>query len=152
VEPDYFPLRRGNVFFSTLKRLKKKRGVSLIEVLVALFLLSIALLALAQLVGTSTKLMAKSVNREKATLFAVQKIEGFEASSDLFDQPDGVISSDTEGAFSWEADLVDVEGEADFGFPAKRITLTVTWDAVAGDNSVVLERVVSPHAALTVSD
>jgi prepilin-type N-terminal cleavage/methylation domain-containing protein len=61
----------------TLKLLRRSKGFSLIEVLVALFILAIALLALAGLMVTTTRNNSFGGHMTEAATFAQDKLEEF---------------------------------------------------------------------------
>ena len=64
-----------------LKSLKRAKGFSLIEVLIALFILSISLLALAGLMVTTTRNNSFGSNMTEAATFAQDKFEELKVSS-----------------------------------------------------------------------
>ena len=57
----------------------KRRGFSLIEALVALMLLTVALIPMAALPAATSRLYAASAAREQAALLAVQKLDELES-------------------------------------------------------------------------
>ncbi|MDD5515797.1 MAG: prepilin-type N-terminal cleavage/methylation domain-containing protein, partial [Synergistales bacterium] len=70
---------------------KQRKGFSLVEVLIAMVILAIALLALAGVVVSTTMLMAHTIDKEKAVNLGAEKLETLEADYDgIVDSADAV--------------------------------------------------------------
>jgi prepilin-type N-terminal cleavage/methylation domain-containing protein len=141
--------------------MKKSKGMSLVEILIAVFLLSIALLAIASSFASSTSLMAHTVDREKATLLAVEIMDyiGSQIDTDqtddwglsyddlkdsLEDPAVGIVIPSIFTLESWDVASVASNDHL------KIVNLTITWNGVGQNNSVVLERAFSPFASVNV--
>jgi prepilin-type N-terminal cleavage/methylation domain-containing protein len=104
----------------------KKNGFALVEVLIALSILSITLMSVYSAVGASTTILSGSGNRTKAMLIAKNKLNEFIASGlrgpDLNSEPvDGYPD------FTYSRGSEKYEN---FLFPtlaAKKYTITVNW-------------------------
>jgi len=117
---------------------RRRAGISLVEVLIALVILAIALLAMAGTSIMTTKLLSHTIEREDATFLAVSKLEELE-SLDLDTLAD---NSDSVGGFTrqWV-----VSGDA----TGVRVTVTVTWNGVSGNGQLSVQRDLSPFAHWT---
>ena len=107
---------------------KQRKGFSLVEVLIAMVILAIALMAIAGVVLSTTMLMAHSMERETAFSLAGEKLDDLEQ-----DYDDIVNGSDNVGKFArqWTvSELNDV----------KTVEISVTWNGVVGTRSVSMER------------
>lgn len=141
------------MFFSILKRLKKKRkkGMSLIEVLISLIILAIALLSLAKMPPLTTMLMAKSIHYEEASLIAQQQLEYLEGCS--FDSEP--LSGDHNFEYALDSvsrDFFDCDYTVtnQFDDNGKLVTVTISWD---GDkHKVEIDRTLSRFSQRTVAD
>jgi prepilin-type N-terminal cleavage/methylation domain-containing protein len=142
--------------------MKKSKGMSLVEILIAVFLLSIALLAIASSFASSTSLMAHTVDREKATLLAVEIMDYIGSQIDTDQTDDWGLSYDDlkdsledpavgivviPSIFTLEPWNVASVASNDH---LKIVNLTITWNGVGQNNSVVLERAFSPFASVNV--
>jgi prepilin-type N-terminal cleavage/methylation domain-containing protein len=114
-------------------RRRYQKAFSLPETIIALLILSIAILAIAGVPIMSSKLMLQTTHREQAMFLAVQALDALEA------QPFNVSvsSEDVIGSFSLKAEKpVFVESQ-----PQNYIgKATVTWRSVTGQSSLTLER------------
>ena len=137
--------------------MKKSKGMSLVEILIAVFLLSVALLAIASSFASSTSLMAHTVDREKATLLAVEIMDYIGSQIDT-DQTDdwGLSYDDLEDSLE-NPESMDVPNNFTV-LPwslssedhLRTVNLTITWDGVGQNNSVVIERAFSPIGNVNV--
>lgn len=111
---------------------KKKKGFSLVEVLIAMMILSIALLSLAAVVISTTMLLSHSVDRETAIGLVVGKLDGLEG----LDYGDIVSGSEQVGekyTLSWVV-------SEDTAKEIKTVTANATWRGVLGERTVEAER------------
>ncbi len=99
-----------------MNRHRKQLGSSMVEVLVALVILSVGLLGLAMLQGKSMRLNTDAMLRSQATLLATEIIEGMRVNLTGADAGLYVASSkpaacgsctDANGALSANRDLID---------------------------------------------
>jgi len=117
-------------------RSKKAGGFSLVEVLIALLVLMIALLALAGVVVSTTMVMAHTIDKEKAVSLGVETLDLLEAH---------YCGCDPEG----EVPGPPVEGNgkfsclSNFDKNARTITVVVQWDGVLGSREVTLKRFIA---------
>ena len=128
----------------------KRRGFSLIEALVALMLLTVALIPMAALPAATSRLYAASAAREQAALLAVQKLDELESkdfdSADLGETGSDSFHSDTSNpgyAIKWYVTNT-VSGTRTV---KKQIDLVVTWNE--GKSKLEVTRQVSAGAHRT---
>ena len=112
------------------------RGFTLVETLIAFVILGIILLALTLVPIMSTRLMGDTVEREKAVLLAVGKLD--ELSTNFAAIPTAGTSTDTSHSpytLSWtsSADTAD----------SKMVTLTVSWPGIMKQQSIEFKRQVA---------
>lgn len=115
----------------------KRRGFSLIEALVALMLLTVALIPMAALPAATSRLYAASAAREQAALLAVQKLDELE--SKKFNDLSG--GSQTIGGYkmTWTVgDAVDQQ---------RKVKVSVAWNE--GKSKFEVTRQVSAGAHRT---
>lgn len=109
-----------------MRRFKKSKGFSLIEVLIALVILSIALLALAGLTVQSTKNSSWGSHLTEAATLAQDRLERFRAVRPQTDIPEGTnfdkvtAASGIEYTRTW---TVTTNGTSTL----RTITITITW-------------------------
>lgn len=110
---------------------KQRKGFSLVEVLIAMVILAIALMALAGVVVSTTMLMAHTIDKENAVNLGVEKLETLEADYEEIDD-----DSDSIGKFNrvWTVD------ESTDG---KTVTMVVQWNGILGSREITLERIVA---------
>ena len=114
----------------------RRQGFSLVETIIAFVILGIILLALTLVPIMSTRLMGDTVEREKAVLLAVGKLD--EISTNFSDIPVGVESSDTNHSpysLEWTS-------SADSG-DSKFVTLTITWPGIMKQQTLEFKRQVT---------
>lgn len=112
---------------------RRHRGFTLVETIVAFIILGIILLALTLVPIMSTRLMGDTVEREKAVLLAVSKLDEISANFDGI--PVGGTSSDTDHTpytITWtsSADSTD----------SKIVTLTISWPGVMKQQTLEFKR------------
>jgi len=137
--------------------MKKSKGMSLVEILIAVFLLSVALLAIASSFASSTSLMAHTVDREKATLLAVEIMDYIGSQIDTDQTDDWGLSYDDLKDSLENPESMDVPNNFTV-LPwslssedhLRTVNLTITWDGVGQNNSVVIERAFSPIGNVNV--
>lgn len=109
-----------------MRHSKKSKGFSLIEVLIALVILSIALLALAGLMVQSTRNSSWGSHLTEAATLAQDRLERFRAVRPLTDIPEGTNNDQITGASgivytrTW---AVTTNATS----TARTITITITW-------------------------
>lgn len=113
-----------------------RQGFTLVETIVAFIILGIILLALTLVPIMSTRLMSDTVEREKAVLLAVSKLD--EISGNFAGIPVGGTSSDTTHSpytISWtsSSDTSD----------SKIVTLTISWPGVMKQQTLEFKRQVT---------
>jgi prepilin-type N-terminal cleavage/methylation domain-containing protein len=110
-----------------LRRSKKTEGFSLIEVLIALVILSISLLALAGLMATTTRNNSYGGHLTEAVTFAQQRLEQFRVTpyaaltTSLVPVTQTGIPSGIQYFLNWV--VVPNAGDT-----LRRITITITWN------------------------
>jgi prepilin-type N-terminal cleavage/methylation domain-containing protein len=112
----------------SLRCAKQQKAFTLVEVLIALVILAIALLALAGVVISTTMLLSHSIDREKAVSLAGEKLDELEGEYD-----DIVDSTDTIGKFIRTWTVTEISG-------IKTVNLTMTWPGIIGERSLTMER------------
>jgi prepilin-type N-terminal cleavage/methylation domain-containing protein len=113
-----------------------RSGFSLAESLIALMILSVALLAMALVPVATTKLLADTAQREEAGALALSWLEEIEGIA--FDALP-LASSDVIGGYIRTVTVTKDDDIAD-------VTVTVTWQGATGTQSVTQRRKVSPSA------
>ena len=130
-----FMMNSLSSFFRMLS--SPRRGFSLSETIVALLILSIALLAMAAVPVMSSKLALQTARREQAMSLAVRALDYLESVG-----PDVNVSSldVAKGAFSltYLKPVYTLAGSDDY-----KAEVTVRWDGVTGQSELVLERKLS---------
>ena len=133
--------------------IKRRKGFSLVEILISLVLLAVALMAIASSFIASTRLMAHTVDKEKATLIASRTLDFIEGHVISEDQGDwGLSLSDLSGGLSFVHDPFDVTWTVTDDGDAKIVDLTVTWEGASPNSTVNMSRRVSPFGHETVND
>jgi len=117
-----------------LRRVKRQKAFTLIEVLISLVILSIALLALAGVVVSTTMLLSHTIDSEEAVNVGVKKLDEIEGLIYAGEDPDSADHADGKYTFVW----VLTENTND-----KDVDLTVEWDGIIGSKSVKLKRTIS---------
>jgi len=125
---------------------RHQTGTSLIEVLVALLILSIGLLGLAMLQGKSLRVNTDALIRSEATLLANEIIEAMRLNTTGAGKGKYVVSSkpavcttctDTDGGLAANRDLIKwYEGQANV-LPAP--SSTITRDATTGVYTITMQ-------------
>lgn len=109
-----------------MRRLAKSKGFSLIEVLIALVILSISLLALAGLMVQSTRNSSWGSHMTEAATLAQDRFERFRAVRPQTDIPEGANNDQVTGASGivyTRTCTVTTNGTS----TARTITITITW-------------------------
>jgi len=117
----------------SLRCVRRQNAFTLVEVLIALVILAIALLALAGVVMSTTMLLSHTIDREQAVNLAVEKLEeleGVDYDTELVD------SSDQYDKYAVVWEVTDVTG-------GKNVELTVTWEGIVGNKEITMEREIS---------
>ena len=130
--------------------MRKRQGLTLVEILISLVLLAVALLSLIQIPALYNKLMSVSIEKENATLYASQALDILETvnydsvSDDILG--DLSTSLDLPSDYSTQLSVLDSSGDS------KNVTVTVLKGSGIGKSDVSLSRVVSPFAQSTAED
>ncbi|MDN5335843.1 MAG: hypothetical protein PWR02_869 [Synergistales bacterium] len=117
----------------SLRCVRQQNAFTLVEVLIALVILAIALLALAGVVMSTTMLLSHTIDREQAVNLAVEKLEeleGVDYDTELVD------SSDQYDKYAVVWEVTDVTG-------GKNVELTVTWEGIVGNKEITMQREIS---------
>lgn len=124
-----------------MRRSKKSKGFSLIEVLIALVILSISLLALAGLMVTTTRTNSFGGHLTEAVTFAQQRLEQFRVApystivNSSVNPGDPVIQTGVPSGIAYTINWVVVPNATDC---LRRITITVNWnDGIAHSINLV---------------
>lgn len=107
-----------------------KKGFSLVETLLALLLLTVAVLSLALVPIATTKLFVHTADHEGAALLAVSLLERLESGEDIG-------TGGTQGKYTWTRTTT-----ADAGTGANMENIQVTWPSATGNRSSNVERLV----------
>lgn len=133
--------------------MKRNQGLSLVEVLIAIFLLAVALLAIASSFVSSTKLMAHTVDKEKATLLASEIIDFIEGQEVDEAQSDwGLSFDDLSSDITVPHPFVIDSWNVTSGDNLRTIVISLTWDGVGPNDNVVLARSISPFGHVDVDE
>jgi len=128
--PSFHP-RKPLHFFPGLHR-----GFTLVETIVAFIILGIILLALTLVPIMSTRLMGDTVEREKAVLLAVSKLDKLSANFAGIPVSPSVVSEDL-GIYTlqWTSTQDSVD--------SKFVTLTVSWPGILKQQTIEFKRQVT---------
>ena len=118
---------RQNSFF-------RQQGFSLVETIIAFVILGIILIALTLVPIMSTRLMGDTVEREKAVLLAVGKLD--EISANFASIPTGGATSSDTTHTPYSIEWTSSADSAD----SKFVTLTITWPGVMGIKTLEFKR------------
>ncbi len=119
-----------------MRRSKKTKGFSLIEVLIALVILSISLLALAGLMATTTRNNSYGGHLTEAVTFAQERLEQFRVTSyaSVTSSAAPVTQTGVPSGIPYSLNWVVVPNGGD---TLRRITITITWnDGIAHSFSI----------------
>ncbi len=129
--------------------MKRRRGFTLIEVMVAMSILGVALVAALELFAGSLKLAGNSASQTEALVLARSLMDHFLWQSVL--PNDGNYASMTDDGYRWSAYIGSVQpqlgasqdqeavGAESNEYELKRIVVTVSWSSAAGAKNLVLE-------------
>ncbi len=118
-----------------------RRAFSLVETLIAMLVLSIALVGLASVPVATTRMMVHGVQREKALSVAMARIEEVEAVRLDGLRPSWVVSSDVDRGYSWSRTVLSTASDL------WTIAVTVTWNGPIGEGSLSISRDYGPWSA-----
>ncbi len=127
--------------------LQKRKGFTLPEVLIAMLILVIALMAIASTFIMSTKLLVHSVDRERAVLLASEKLDQLESSADVIWSDD--LTGDVKNLDNGINRIWLVTDSDDYGFEAE---VQVDWQGLGPNSSVSRRRWISKYASQRVED
>lgn len=119
----------------------RHKAFSLVETLIALVVLSIALLGLATVPVATTRMLAHGVQRERALALAMAKIEEVEAVPLDGSRPPWVVVSGSDKGFAWGR-TVQLSSQDMW-----TVAVHVAWDGPLGDGSLSLSRDYGPWSA-----
>src|SRR6056297_3570867 len=108
--------------------MRKRQGLTLVEILISLVLLAVALLSLIQIPALYNKLMSMSIEKENATLYASQALDIIETVNYT------VIRNNISGTLESSLDLPE-------GYAA---VLDVTPDTASPDNKTANVKIQVP--------
>ena len=110
--------------------MKSNDGFSLLEVMVALSIMAIVLVAVYRMHSQTLSMTAAARFQTEAPLLAQRKLAELESSAEPIGSDSGDFGEDFEG-FSWSIEVQDVFSEAlgEAAQDLKRIDLTVSSDA-----------------------
>ena len=108
------------------------KGFSLVETLLALLLLTVAILSLALVPIATTKLFVHTADHERAALLAVSLLERLESGEDIG-------TGGTHGKYTWARTTMP-----DAGTGANIENIQVSWSSATGGRSSNMERLVRP--------
>lgn len=114
----------------SLTNTHKRDGFSLLEVMVAMAIMAIVLVAVYRMHSQTLSMTAAARFQTEAPLLAQRKLAEITSSQDSFGSDSGNFGDDFEG-FGWTVEVEDVVSEAlgEVSQDLKRIDLTVTSDA-----------------------
>lgn len=129
--------------------MKARKGFTLIEVMVAMSILGVALVAALELFAGSLRLAGNSVSQTQALVLGRSLMDHFLWQSVL--PRDGNYADTTRDGYHWSAYIGSVEpelgasaeeraiGASSDEYELKQIVVTVSWSGAAGEKSVVLK-------------
>jgi prepilin-type N-terminal cleavage/methylation domain-containing protein len=137
-------------------KVKKRKGLTLVEVLISLVVLAVAIVSLLQIPALYTKLMAMSIEKENATLLANQTLDMMETlnfEDTIIDSAgNSSTTTKTEDLKNKLVDSLDYPANYSLGLniidsdDLAVVQVTISVPSGIGKEDVVLERVVSPFA------
>jgi len=132
--------------------LKKRKGLTLVEILISLVLLAVALLSLIQIPALYNKLMSMSIEKENATLYASQALDIIETVNYtvIRNNLSDTLETSLDLPQGYEASLVVTPDTA--SPDQKSVEVTISVPKGMGKQDVSLTRVVSPFAHSTAED
>ena len=112
-------------------------GFTIIEALCAFAVLSLVLVALYAVGGTTSRTLAVSMTHERAALLAQSKLDEIATSH-------APLPAVSEGQFEgsnahWHLDAHDVPGDANTRFRLQAVRLTLSWPAAVGSDDIAVE-------------
>lgn len=111
----------------------RHQGFSLVETIVAFVILGIILLALTLVPIMSTRLMGDTVEREKAVLLAVGKLDEISVNFGAIPLAPNIASEDVQHyRLEWNASADSTD--------SKIVTLTVTWQGIIKQQTLEFKR------------
>jgi len=116
-------------------RIMKNDAFTLVEVLIALFIVAVGLFALLAIPIAATKLFVHTADHEQAMFIATSKLDSLEAA-------ETVPANGTEDGFTWQ-----ISGSTDAGTDGTIYSINVTWDSVLGDKGITVQRLVAVDAS-----
>jgi prepilin-type N-terminal cleavage/methylation domain-containing protein len=122
-------IRKGETSGNLCRRKNSHRGFTLVETIIAFVLLGIILLALTLVPIMTTRLMGDTVEREKAVMLAIGRLDQLESSFDLI-QPGSEIIGLYNLSWVVSADGVD----------NKFVDLSISWNGIIGTKNLEFKR------------
>ena len=117
---------------------------SLVETLIAMLILSIALVGLAAVPVATTRLMVHGVERERAISVAMTRLEEVEGVPLDSSAPGWVRSTGTDRDFDWTRTV------STSGSDLWTVTVKVDWSGLSGNGTLSLSRDYGPFSAREV--
>jgi len=124
-----------------------QKGFTLVEVMIALVILSVGILAMAEMQIVAIKANARSKNITSAIILTEGKLEELKAAG--FSDPsfsNGTISEgniDETGASGGKFDRVTIIEDYDSSDDMKKVTVTISWTDSMGSSNITMENVLS---------
>ncbi len=126
-----------------------EKGFTLLEIIVALAILSLGFLTLVQLFSGGLRLTTYSEEYLKAMVLAQNQFQELESNDFEMDPMNGEFEE--EGYF-WEAKVGSYESELrDNAFPVKKVTLRVYWDQEGREKEINLVSIATKGSVSTLT-
>lgn len=112
---------------------RRSRGFSLIEVLAALVIFGISIVALMENFGASTAMQSDLISRQQALALAGNKLEAIRAGNSLTESSDSGDFTGADAQFSWSTQIEKTD-VADL----MKVTVTVRWNSGTSQREATL--------------
>ena len=128
-----------------INSIKNQKGFTLVEVMIAMVILSAGLLALAEIQVTAIRANATSKNITSATILNEGKLEELMADgfSSLSNGTITEVNIDETGSSGGKFDRETIIEDYDSSTAMKKVTVTISWTDNMGSFDITMENVLS---------
>lgn len=101
----------------------QRRGFSLVEVLTALLIFSLAVVAFLRSMGESTSIQSDLISRARAAALAQNVMEEIRLAGDFSETDETGEFEDEDAAFTWSSSVEETDIQS-----LKQVTVTISWN------------------------